>query len=476
MPDNARMNRIVVRSVTRFSMLLLVCFSVSSIHAATRYVDISAKGANNGTSWTDAWNTLSFSGLSAGDTVYISGGPSGGTVTYNLAGEFTSISGFKMGTVGNPVTYKIGQDASHNGTVIFKRTTSGSQFVYGGNYYVISGDAGDGKRHFKLSDYYQLLTLAGSSDVRISYIDCGNAGGFGSINPGTNIELDNCYLYSTDLSLDHGLYAAINQGNAYDQTRIHDNTINIPYTTGGIGADGFQIVGSGGWSLYNNTVNGFSGGGINHQDGWQGSGGSYIKIYNNRFTNMQNYAIFAEGYTVGGTYSHVRIYNNVCVLTSSNNTQAIALSGSSSLPVTDIVCANNTADGYALPYTFRYPGGNASSAFINCVFSNNLSVNGGSNIIDPAVSAASNVAITASQGSSYFVKYSANSTANDYHLSSNATTLLGKGSDLSSYFTIDLSGLLRISGSWDIGAYSSGSGSGSSTLPPSNAKIAISAQ
>ena len=45
-----------------------------------------ASGAQNGTSWANAWTSLSqISGVSAGDTVYLSGGPSGSSRDYPMS-------------------------------------------------------------------------------------------------------------------------------------------------------------------------------------------------------------------------------------------------------------------------------------------------------------------------------------------------------------------------------------------------------
>ncbi|MGA2685055.1 MAG: hypothetical protein ABSF51_08390, partial [Verrucomicrobiota bacterium] len=108
--------------------------------AATWYVDNTAAGSHNGASWANAWTSISqISGVSAGDTVYISGGPSGSTQTYSMSGTWTPAGG----TASAPITYQIGQDSAHNGTVIF----SGSGNWLGGvlQNVVISGDAGDGQ-------------------------------------------------------------------------------------------------------------------------------------------------------------------------------------------------------------------------------------------------------------------------------------------------------------------------------------------
>ena len=84
------------------------------IEAANYYVDKDASGSNNGSSWTNAWESFSdinWSVIGPGDIVYISGGPSGKTYTSGL-----SIGA--SGTSGSPVTITKGIDANHNGNVI----------------------------------------------------------------------------------------------------------------------------------------------------------------------------------------------------------------------------------------------------------------------------------------------------------------------------------------------------------------------
>ena len=65
---------------------------VAPAMAANWYVDKDAQGSNNGTSWTNAWNSLSrISGVSAGDTVYISGGSA--SKTYTLSSSWSPPGG-----------------------------------------------------------------------------------------------------------------------------------------------------------------------------------------------------------------------------------------------------------------------------------------------------------------------------------------------------------------------------------------------
>jgi hypothetical protein len=84
--------------------------------AATWYVDSAATGAHNGTSWSNAWTSFSqISGVSAGDTVNISGGTSGSSETYSIGGSFPFVNGVNNSS---RTVYQIGQDSAHDGTAI----------------------------------------------------------------------------------------------------------------------------------------------------------------------------------------------------------------------------------------------------------------------------------------------------------------------------------------------------------------------
>lgn len=87
-------------------------FCLTSVHAASWYVDNSASGSNNGTSWANAWQSFSsvnFGSMSSGDTLYISGGSSSKTYTGTL--------NVPAGTTN--ITITKGADSGHNGEVIF---------------------------------------------------------------------------------------------------------------------------------------------------------------------------------------------------------------------------------------------------------------------------------------------------------------------------------------------------------------------
>jgi len=99
-------------------LLVLFCFAC---RGATWYVDPYASGANNGTSWSNAWrgsSSVTWASVAAGDTVYLSGG-----TTEKL--YLTNFTIGKYGASGQPITFKVGRDAGHNGKVVFSNAVIG---------------------------------------------------------------------------------------------------------------------------------------------------------------------------------------------------------------------------------------------------------------------------------------------------------------------------------------------------------------
>jgi len=88
---------------------------------ASWYVDPEATGANNGTSWANAWvgsAAVNWTSVSPGDTVYLSGG-----TTEKV--YLTNFTIGKYGTTGSPISFKLGRDAGHNGKVVFSNAVIG---------------------------------------------------------------------------------------------------------------------------------------------------------------------------------------------------------------------------------------------------------------------------------------------------------------------------------------------------------------
>ena len=271
--------RLLRQLVCVFAGILLAGFA----HAATYYVDSSVSTSGNGQSWTTAWKSLSnIAGLSPGDTVYISGGPSGSSQTYSIS-NWSPPTGSASGSI----TYQIGQDSAHNGNAVF----SGSGNFFGGapNYVVFSGQASDTAQHFTLANYSGIVGGASYLTVknfRFAYVsatlnvtyDCFY------INGASGIEIDHNYMNAVGGSGNNGgndVFCQLSSaaGGTWDAgVRMHDNTVLIPRISGGQnGYDFIQCTGSG-ISMYSNVVmaiiGNYSGG--QHGDGVQALGNTSL--------------------------------------------------------------------------------------------------------------------------------------------------------------------------------------------------------
>jgi hypothetical protein len=426
-------------------LLILVSFSVSP--AAVWYVDNAASGSNNGTSWTNAWTSLSaITGVSAGDTVYISGGSV--SKTYNLASGWTP----RGGSAGNPVTYRIGQDAGHNGTANI--SISAGIAVVLPSYVIIDGEY-SGNRRIAITGGPP-VHAEGKTQVTIKYLTLEGDNNFYGCS---YYEIAYCYIHG---NYDH----ALGMGNppaaiGWDVNKVHHNYILLDSGATGIGVDGIQWGNS--MSVYNNTFVanpvGYSVG--QHMDGIQ-TDGAYFKIYNNVFQNISNYPVFFECF---GDVSNVRVYNNVVFVDDENIAGGGIVAGrsggaSGTVHMTNFIFANNTVFSVSGSAIAMSPGAQTvwdSSSY----YYNNISYNCGvADYIDPNITGyrdPSNKRVNDSNCGSHFVACQNKTKAFPYnfHLLSTDTAFLDKGSSApSSYFLTDIDGVPRPEGSaWDIGAY-----------------------
>ena len=454
-------------------------FTLFSANAAYWYVDSSVGSSGDGKSWPTAWKNVSnISGVSPGDTVFISGGPSGSSQTYAIS-SWTPTGG----NSGNPITYQIGQDTNHDGTATF---TGSSYWVVGPfGFVIISGNAGDGQMHFALNGYSCALSSTGSGqsstihDSHFAYINFGNISGVNAININYpyNDEVDHIWVRMSSSGADVCIHPYnCSGGNSFGSSfKLHDSTIYVPGVSpnGGIGCDGVQCGGNG-VSVYNNKFYAMVGaGGINHQDFVQAWGCSYVLVFNNYFYGSCESAVYPDNEAVNSSESNFYIFNNI-IDTCQRGVDNV---GDSTCPtVTSESCMNNLAvNGQVLGWGFRYTG---AGSYVDCWVINNVDyANAGGDSIVGGVSQVDNVTL----GSSPFVRYTAGSTNNDYHLTAAATSLIGKGTNLTAWIAAhsgsemlayDMDGNPRpTTGAWDIGPYEyntnngSGGGGGSSNNP-----------
>ena len=87
-----------------YFFLIISFFAYSTSNAASHYVDKNSNGNNNGTSWSNAWESFSdieWNQIQPGDIIYISGGTDS-TIYY----EQLNINNVQ-GTAAYPITIKI---------------------------------------------------------------------------------------------------------------------------------------------------------------------------------------------------------------------------------------------------------------------------------------------------------------------------------------------------------------------------------
>jgi len=285
------------------------------------YVDSAATGANNGTSWADAWPSFGSitTAIAPGDTIYVSGGASGGTKTYTGGCIIP-----KAGTSGNPISFRIdAANTSHNGTVIVDMAASSpmSGYVFGMKSHIHwNGNVG-GERHFIFRNAYNpakrteaifFRSTSALTGVKMTYLrfeNCNLGIRFsGSIN--TDIEVAHCV--GDDIRGDAAIHI---NGSAYtwDSVRIHHNDITVGLSTvsGYSGADHLQT--SHGTTIYENifqykSVNYATS--VQHPDTIQTTG-QFVKIYNNEFINVADSNIMLSGWSGATQIANVWIFNNL---------------------------------------------------------------------------------------------------------------------------------------------------------------------
>lgn len=126
------------------------------------FVDNTASGGNDGTNWTDAWESfadINWSALPVGDTIYVSGGSD--STVYN---ETLNIG--KSGTNGNIIVVTKGLSETHNGKVVIdgQLTRSNTIETNGYDYITIS--------YLKITNWTDNgIDMDGSSNALLSHCE-----------------------------------------------------------------------------------------------------------------------------------------------------------------------------------------------------------------------------------------------------------------------------------------------------------------
>lgn len=456
-------------------IFFILLFSCSSANAAPWYVDNSVGTSGDGTSWATAWKNFSnITGVSSGDTVYISGGTGSQTYQEQLN---CNIEG---------VTYRPGgadvSPSGHDGTVIIDRvtTTSTKGINVTNNTVTIDGNVG-GTKKIQIKNagngVYVAHAVGGFyTGVTVRYIEEINCT-YGIYFQNAKGEIDHNYIHDMNSGAESAIVFVQNDCTGVDFTwgTIHDNNIETPSLANGTGADGIEITCGG--SIYNNVFKCITTTytGTQHADGIQSSGNSWVKAYNNEFIGWTNSGIYYEY-----CHEHCWAFNNYFW----NTREPIALSTVNAK--NEIRFDNNTIVDYSLnsntqAVNFLETGKTLTNSSIR----NNIIINYKGTAIYVSTTSAcgtdvvidNNVTVAGSQGSASVTcngsaytqpTYSSNTqptfasytefagSANDLHLASGDTQAKDKGVSLSSYFTTDKDGTTRPQpqgGLWDIGAY-----------------------
>ncbi len=438
-------------------VLLGVFFICKPSLAANYYIRAGASGANNGSSWANAWTTFGAVTWARGNTYFVAGGSYNEDVTIT-----TAESGANWIIIKKANAVDNSGEAGWNASYADIQAVINGKFVIYNGYFEMDGVTGSGMsgHGIKISVTASASVLAFSSgasprhlhrlDLQGPGFDFGSAGTDGIYYNSTaanskGLYISYCWIHEIPRN---GVSVGNVIGTSYsDYGMLFEN--NVLGRTGGVAIAYPAIHGQGMQIAYSQTD-------------------SYNIIRNNAFYNIYSQAPIS--YLGLGTHSNSRIYNNVFYSTDPSiySLASAIYMHNLSVSVADIYVYNNT---------FYNLGGYASHIRNDFVGATNIEVKNNLWVNCPFGQRHTN--ITATANNDYYNNYGVNipsgetnqktetadpfinSTGYDLHLKPGANARDG-GIDLSAIFSTDKDGASRPPGLWDIGAYEYGG-----VLPPS---------
>ena len=417
--------------ITAIALALLVSGGVLA-SAATFYVDKAARGANNGSSWTDAWTSFSaiqWSRVTAGSVVEVA--PGTYTEQMNIAVN---------GTASNPIKVMATDDAGRTGTVTIDGGNSRSYGIFvEGDYVTVSGFS-------FVNTTSACVRLDRTTGCRVEKLTAGARGGraiylyFSSNNVISGANITN--PVSTSSQTD-GIFTSNGNNNIFEGIVYHDYNGNTsPHV------DGAQFYQESNFTIRNSWFEQHNSKTNNCQGIYATNSKGTCRIYNNVIKYLNTGSSLVYNGLPLDTNLATLVYNNT--LHVGNSPNGIHVSGSRA------VVKNNLVYGTGTTRIFHVMFDDALSSWSNCDYNLYWNANAGSpgSLVVSAAGSGRTLAQMRSLGADQH-SLEVNPNLNTSTLAPNAgSPALDAGTDLSSVFTMDRTGLARPQGArWDIGAY-----------------------